>query len=167
MPLFSLLISAYLFAYATVRLDYPTSEEAPIPAHWSDSPEKWFWYLAKGPWAQHFLPVGSAKSIVETFEAGPVTLGTYCTSGTDQHSGGYADACDSSAASIPGHHGADIPTALPPVPLPSLACNRGRRSGGGRTGDRILARQRGDSSGHTYCRVLRGGRRLRFGWAGL
>ena len=69
-PLFSLLISAYLFAYATVRLDYPTSEEAPIPAHWSDSPEKWFWHLAKGPWAQHFLPVGSAKSIVEAFEAG-------------------------------------------------------------------------------------------------
>ena len=82
-----------------------------------------------------------------------VTLGTYCTSGTDQHSGGYADARDSSAASIPGHHGADIPAALPSVLFPCLACNRGRRSGGGPTCDRILARQRGDSSGHTYCRV--------------
>ena len=69
-PLFSLLISAYLFAYATVRLDYPTSEEAPIPAHWSDLPEKWFWHFTNNPWAEHFLPVGSAKSIVEAFEAG-------------------------------------------------------------------------------------------------
>ena len=69
-PLFSLLISAYLFAYATVRLDYTTSEEAPIPAHWSDSPEKWFRHLTTSPYAQHFLPVGSAKAIVEAFEAG-------------------------------------------------------------------------------------------------
>ena len=69
-PLFSLLISAYLFAYATVRLDYPTSEEATTPAHWSDSVELWVWHLSEGPWNQHLLPVGSAKSIVEAFEAG-------------------------------------------------------------------------------------------------
>ena len=72
-PLFSLLISAYLFAYATVRLDYPTSEEAPIPAHWSDSPEKWLWHFTRIPWPQHLLPVGSAKSIKEVFKAGQST----------------------------------------------------------------------------------------------
>ena len=70
LPLFSLLISVYLFAYATVRLDYPTSEEAPIPAHWSDSAVSWLWHFTKDPWPQHLLPVGSAKSIKEVFKAG-------------------------------------------------------------------------------------------------
>ena len=69
-PLFSLLISVYLFAYATVRLDYPTSEEATTPEHWSDSAESWLWHFTRIPWPQHFLPVGSAKSIEEVFKAG-------------------------------------------------------------------------------------------------
>ena len=69
-PLLSLLLSAYLFAYATVRLDYPTSEEATTPKHWSDSVELWVWHLSEGPWNRHLLPVGSAKSIVEAVKAG-------------------------------------------------------------------------------------------------
>ena len=70
LPLFSLLISAYLFAYATVRLDYPKGDEATTRTHYSDSAESWSWIFTKGPHARHFLPVGSAKSIGEAFKAG-------------------------------------------------------------------------------------------------
>ena len=153
-PLFSLLISAYLFAYATVRLDYfGQAKRLQFLLTGPTHPRNGFGTLPQIPMPSTSWPVGSSKAIVEALRGWTDTLGTYCTSGTDQHSSGYADARDSSAASIPGHHGADIPTALPSVPLPSLARNCGRRSGGGPTCDRILACQRGDSSGHTYCRA--------------
>lgn len=69
-PLLSLLIAVYLFAYASLGLHYATSEDAPEVAHWSDSIEHLFWNSSISIWAQHLLPVWSATSMVDALNTG-------------------------------------------------------------------------------------------------
>ena len=69
-PLLSLLISVYLFAYASFGLKYTTSEEAPNVAHWSDSFEDLLWKSSISTWAQHLLPIWSATPMVDAVNAG-------------------------------------------------------------------------------------------------
>lgn len=69
-PLLSLLISVYLFAYASLGLQYPTSEDTPAVAHWSDSFEHLFWDSSMSIWAQHLLPIWSATPMVDAVNAG-------------------------------------------------------------------------------------------------
>ena len=69
-PLLSLLISVYLFAYASFGLKYTTSEEAPNVAHWSDSFEDLLWKSSISIWAQHLLPIWSATPMVDAVNAG-------------------------------------------------------------------------------------------------
>ncbi|MDE0143178.1 MAG: hypothetical protein OXI80_20980 [Caldilineaceae bacterium] len=69
-PLLSLLISLYLFAYASFGLNYTTSEDVPNEAHWSDSVDHLFWNLSVSIWAQHLMPVWSATPMVDALKAG-------------------------------------------------------------------------------------------------
>jgi len=69
-PLSSLVISVYLFAYASVALRYTTSEDAHDVAHWSDSLEHLFWNSSMSIWAQHLLPIWSATPMVDALNAG-------------------------------------------------------------------------------------------------
>ena len=69
-PLLSLLISVYLFAYASFGLQYTTSEDTPAVAHWSDSFEHLFRNSSMSVWAQHLLPIWSATPMVDAVNAG-------------------------------------------------------------------------------------------------
>ena len=69
-PLLSLFISVYLFAYASFGLNYTTSEEAPNVAHWSDSFGALLWNSSISIWAQHLLPIWSATPMVDAVNAG-------------------------------------------------------------------------------------------------
>lgn len=69
-PLLSLLIAVYLFAYASLGLQYTTSEDTPEVAHWSDSFEHLFWNSSMSIWAQHLLPIWSATPMVDAVNAG-------------------------------------------------------------------------------------------------
>lgn len=69
-PLLSLLIAVYLFAYASFGLQYTTSEDTPAVAHWSDSFEDLFWNSSMSIWAQHLLPIWSATPMVDAVNAG-------------------------------------------------------------------------------------------------
>ncbi len=69
-PLLSLLISVYLFAYASFGLNYTTSEDEPNEAHWSDSVDRLFWNQSLSIWAQHLMPVWSATPMVDALKAG-------------------------------------------------------------------------------------------------
>ena len=70
LPLLSLVISVYLVAYASVGLDYETSEDAPFKAHWSDTFEDWLWQASISPWGQHLMPIWSAAPLKKAAKAG-------------------------------------------------------------------------------------------------
>ena len=70
LPLLSLVISVYFFAYASVGLNYKTSEDAPHRAHWSDTFEDWLGQASISPWGQHLLPIWSAAPLKEAAKAG-------------------------------------------------------------------------------------------------
>ena len=69
-PLSSLIISVYLFAYASIGLKYTTSEDVHNVAHWSDSIDHLFWKSSISIWAQHLLPIWSANPMVDALNAG-------------------------------------------------------------------------------------------------
>lgn len=69
-PLLSLFVSIYLFAYASFGLNYTTSEEAPNVAHWSDSFGAMILNSSMNIWAQHLLPIWSATPMVDAVNAG-------------------------------------------------------------------------------------------------
>ena len=69
-PLVSILISAYLIAYASIGLNYARSEDAPNVSHWSDSFDDLFWNSSISIWAQHLLPIWSARPMVDAADAG-------------------------------------------------------------------------------------------------
>ena len=69
-PLLSLFVAIYLFAYASFGLNYTTSEEAPNVAHWSDSFGAMILNSSMNIWAQHLLPIWSATPMVDAVNAG-------------------------------------------------------------------------------------------------
>ena len=69
-PLLSVLISVYLFASASVRLDYETIEETPYIDIWTSSWEGWLWHRENSPWGRDFLPIWTDRKIDEAANAG-------------------------------------------------------------------------------------------------
>ena len=69
-PLLSLVISAYLVAYATLALNYTTNEDSPDVSHWSRSWEDFFWNSSISIMAQHLLPIWSVVPMVEAADTG-------------------------------------------------------------------------------------------------
>ena len=66
----SLAISACLVAYATVGLEYETTQDGSELPHWSASLEDWLAQAPISPWGQHLLPIWSAGTMLEAAKAG-------------------------------------------------------------------------------------------------
>ena len=66
----SLAISACLVAYATVGLEYETTQDSSELPHWSASLEDWLAQAPISPWGQHLLPIWSAGTMLEAAKAG-------------------------------------------------------------------------------------------------
>ena len=69
-PLLSVLISIYLFAYAFVQLNYETDKDIPYRENLTDSWDSWFWLVSNSPWGKDFLPIWAAEEILDAAEAG-------------------------------------------------------------------------------------------------
>ncbi len=69
-PFLSILISVYLFACSSVRLDYESNEDISYQADWPLSTLDWLWYESNSPWGKDFLPIWAAEEILDIAEAG-------------------------------------------------------------------------------------------------
>ena len=69
-PLLSILISVYLFACASVRLDYESNEDIPYQIDWPLSMVDWLWYASNSISYRDFLPIWTAETMEAATEAG-------------------------------------------------------------------------------------------------